>query len=274
MQMNTIPHTLLNNGIRMPLLGLGVYDMYEAEAERAVETALEIGYRLIDTAAMYRNEKEIGNAIRNSGIAREEIFVTTKLNNSDHGYDEALRSFDESLQKLGMDQVDLYLIHWPIKGKRKESWKALERLYAEKRARAIGVANYNIRLLEELAGYADIVPAVDQVEFSPWLFQQELMSYAVSGGIQLQSYSPITRGIKFNDPKLQSLCAKYERTPAQIVLNWHVSHGLSTIPKSSNRERLTENFRSVDFTMDPADIGILNGLDEQFRICPDPAEYL
>ncbi len=274
MQMNTIPHTLLNNGIRMPLLGLGVYDMYEAEAERAVETALEIGYRLIDTAAMYRNEKEIGNAIRNSGIAREEIFVTTKLNNSDHGYDEALRSFDESLQKLGMDQVDLYLIHWPIKGKRKESWKALERLYAEKRARAIGVANYNIRLLEELAGYADIVPAVDQVEFSPWLFQQELMSYAVSGGIQLQSYSPITRGIKFNDPKLQSLCAIYERTPAQIVLNWHVSHGLSTIPKSSNRERLTENFRSVDFTMDPADIVILNGLDEQFRICPDPAEYL
>lgn len=273
MQNNKIPSTRLNNGIEMPLLGLGVYDMYEAEAERAVETALEIGYRLIDTAAMYRNEQEIGNAIRNSGIDRSDIFLTTKLNNSDHGYDEALRSFDESLRKLGMDQVDLYLIHWPIRGRRKESWQALERLYQEKRVRAIGVANYNIDLLEELAGHASLVPAVDQVEFSPWLYQRELMEYAGTRGIRLQSYSPITRGIKFNDPRLQALCAKYERTPAQIVLNWHVSHGLSTIPKSSNRDRLMENFKAVDFTLDPADVELMDGFDEQFRICPDPAGY-
>ncbi len=266
--------TKLNNGITMPLLGLGVYDMYKEAAEQAVEDALTIGYRLIDTASMYENEIEIGNAIKRSGINREEIFLTTKLNNTDHGYDQALKAFDDSLKKLGQDYVDLYLIHWPIKEGRAASWKALEKLYADKRVKAIGVANYNIALLEELKSTANIVPAVNQIEFSPWLFQEDLLNYCKAAGIQVQSYSPITRGLKFSDERLVVLCKKYNRTPAQIVLNWHLQHGISTIPKSSKKERLVENFEATKFTLSKEDIKIMNSFNENFRICDDPQTYL
>ena len=266
--------TKLNNGIPMPLLGLGVYDMYKAEAERAVEEALAIGYRLIDTASMYENELEIGNAIKNAGVDRSDIFLTTKLNNTDHGYDQALNAFDDSLKKLGQDYVDLYLIHWPIKEGRAASWKALEKLYADKRVKAIGVANYNITLLEELKSTANIVPAVNQIEFSPWLFQEDLLAYCKAAGIQVQSYSPITRGLKFSDDRLVLLCNKYNRTPAQIVLNWHLQHGISTIPKSSKKERLIENFEATSFTLSNEDVKLMNGFNENFRICDDPQTYL
>lgn len=271
-QMNN--STKLNNGISMPLLGLGVYDMYKAEAERAVEDALAIGYRLIDTASMYENELEIGNAIRNAGLDRKDIFLTTKLNNTDHGYDQALNAFDDSLKKLGQDYVDLYLIHWPIKDGRAASWKALEKLYADKRVKAIGVANYNIALLEELKLTANIVPSVNQIEFSPWLFQEDLLAYCKEAGIQVQSYSPITRGLKFSDDRLVLLCNKYNRTPAQIVLNWHLQHGISTIPKSSKKERLIENFEATSFTLSNEDVKIMYGFNENFRICDDPQTYL
>ena len=267
-------YTKLNNGISMPLLGLGVYDMYKAEAERAVEEALAIGYRLIDTASMYENELEIGNAIKNAGVDRSDIFLTTKLNNTDHGYDQALNAFDDSLKKLGQDYVDLYLIHWPIKEGRAASWKALEKLYADKRVKAIGVANYNITLLEELKSTANIVPAVNQIEFSPWLFQEDLLAYCKAAGIQVQSYSPITRGLKFSDDRLVLLCNKYNRTPAQIVLNWHLQHGISTIPKSSKKERLIENFEATSFTLSNEDVKLMNGFNENFRICDDPQTYL
>ena len=266
--------TKLNNGIPMPLLGLGVYDMYKADAERAVEDALAIGYRLIDTASMYENEIEIGNAIKNTGLDRKEIFLTTKLNNTDHGYDQALKAFDDSLKKLDQDYVDLYLIHWPIKEGRAASWKALEKLYEDKRVKAIGVANYNIALLEELKSTANIVPAVNQIEFSPWLFQEDLLNYCKTAGIQVQSYSPITRGLKFSDERLVLLCNKYNKTPAQIVLNWHLQHGISTIPKSSKKERLIENFEATSFTLSSEDVKIMNGFNENFRICDDPQTYL
>jgi methylglyoxal/glyoxal reductase len=266
--------TTLNNGIPMPLLGLGVYDMYKAEAEKAVEDALAIGYRLIDTASMYENEVEIGNAIKNTGLDRKDIFLTTKLNNTDHGYEAALKAFDDSLKKLGQDYVDLYLIHWPIKEGRAASWKGLEKLYAEKRVKAIGVANYNIALLEELKLTANIVPAVNQIEFSPWLYQEDLLAYCKEAGIQVQSYSPITRGLKFSDERLVLLCKKYGKTPAQIVLNWHLEHGISSIPKSSKKERLVENFEATSFTLSNEDVKIMNGFNENFRICDDPQTYL
>jgi diketogulonate reductase-like aldo/keto reductase len=271
---NIIPSTKLNNGISMPLLGLGVYDMYQKQAEQAVETALEIGYRLIDTASMYENEKEIGNAIKNSAVNRAEIFLTTKLNNTDHGYDQALKAFDTSLHLLNQDYVDLYLIHWPIKEGRMDSWKAVERIYQEGRAKAIGVANYTIPFLNELASYSNITPAVNQIEFTPWMFDKATFDYCKQSNIQLQSYSPITRGIKFTDERLKGLCDKYQKTPAQIILNWNIQLGVSTIPKSSQRERLQENFDAVNFTLDAQDVEFMNTFNEGFRICDDPIIFL
>ena len=271
---NIIPSTKLNNGISMPLLGLGVYDMYQKQAEQAVETALEIGYRLIDTASMYENENEIGNAIKNSAVKRAEIFLTTKLNNTDHGYDQALKAFDTSLQLLNQDYVDLYLIHWPIKEGRMDSWRAVERIYQEGRAKAIGVANYTLPFLNELASYSNITPAVNQIEFTPWMFDQATFDYCKQSNIQLQSYSPITRGIKFSDERLKGLSDKYQKTPAQIILNWNIQLGVSTIPKSSQRERLQENFDAVNFTLDAQDVEFMNTFNEGFRICDDPIIFL
>lgn len=274
MQPYSIPNTKLNNGNLMPLLGLGVYDMYQKQAEEAVETAIEIGYRLIDTASMYENEKEIGNAIKNSSIQRVELFLTTKLNNTDHGYDQALRAFDKSLQLLGQDYVDLYLIHWPIKTGRKESWKAIERIYSEGRAKAIGVANYTVPFLDELKQYSNIVPALNQIEFTPWLFDKATYDYCKNENIQLQSYSPITRGIKFSDVRLKSICEKYQKTPAQIILNWNLQLGVSTIPKSSQKQRLQENFEAANFTLNEQDVDFMNTFNEGFRICDDPSIFL
>jgi len=257
----------------MPLLGLGVYGMHALEAERAIQDALQIGYRLIDTAAMYGNEPEIGRAINQSGVNRSEIFLVTKLNNTDHGFEKTLQAFDSSLKALQQDYIDLYLIHWPIKNGRKESWLALEKLYREKRVRAIGVANYNLALLKELKQYASFNPQVNQLEFSPWLFQEEILKYCTANQVQLQAYSPITRGKRFNDPRLISLCHEYQRTAAQLVLRWHLEHGISPIPKSSKKPRLLENFEANFFRLEPDDVRIMDGFDEGFRICENPADY-
>jgi len=262
----------LNNGIEMPLLGLGVYDMHAEEAVEAVRNALQTGYRLIDTAAMYGNEKQIGEGIRQSGIPREEIFVTTKVNNTDQGYDQTLRAFDESMKALGIDSIDLYLIHWPIKNKRASTWKAIEKLYEDGRARAIGTGNYLLPFLEEMDSYAKIVPAVNQIEFSPYLFLKNELDYCRQHKICLQAYTPLLRGQKFNDPRMQALAAKYNKTPAQIILRWAVQQGISTIPKSSNPERIKENFGIFDFVLSDDDILNMNGFHEGFRIVDDPME--
>jgi diketogulonate reductase-like aldo/keto reductase len=265
--------TILINGVEMPLLGLGVYDMHAKEAEQAIIDALEIGYRLIDTASMYHNETEVGNAIRKSTVQRKDIFITTKVNNADQGYDATLKAFDQSIAKLQTDYVDLYLVHWPIKGKRKETWKALEKIYDTGRVRAIGVANYLVPFLDELKTYSNITPAVNQVEFSPYLFLKDLLDYCNRDKIQLQAYSPLLRGKKFKDPRLLQLAKKYNKTPAQIILRWDIELGVSPIPKSANPERLRENFDVFDFELSKEDVHLMNGFNENLRVVDDPMDH-
>lgn len=266
-------YATLNSGIQMPLLGLGVYDMYNREAEQAVLWALETGYRLIDTAEMYKNETEIGNAIRESGIKRADVFVTTKVNNSDQGFDKTLRAFDTSLQKLNIDYIDLYLVHWPIKATRKDTWLALEKLYTEGRVKAIGVANYLIPFLTELDTYANIIPAVNQVEFSPYLYLKDLAETCKQKKIQLQAYTPLVRGMRMQDPKLQSIAQKYDKTPAQIILRWALHHGISSIPKSANLQRIKENFDVFDFEINQTDMDFINTFNENLRVVDDPMDF-
>ena len=272
-------YTTLNNGVEMPLLGLGVYDMYGKDAEQAVSWALEMGYRLIDTAAMYNNEKEIGNAIRASGIPREEIFLTTKVHNDDQGFDKTLKAFDASLKKLGCDYIDLYLVHWPLSKTRRETWKALESLYKTAKnkvipsVRAIGVANYLEPFLKELETYSEIVPAINQVEFSPYLYLKDLLELCQSKQIQLQAYTPLVRGERMKDAKLVALAEKYDKTPAQIILRWALQHGVSTIPKSASEHRLRENFDVFDFNINEEDMLKMDSFNENLRIVEDPMDF-
>jgi diketogulonate reductase-like aldo/keto reductase len=267
---NGQPYATLSNGVRMPLLGIGTWDMVGRQAEQAVEEALQIGYRLIDTAAMYGNEKEVGNAVRKCNLSRSEIFVTTKVNNIDQGFESALKAFDTSLRKLNIDHIDLYLVHWPIRNKRKQTWQALEKLYSENKVRAIGVANYLVPFLEELAAYSNIAPMLNQVEFSPWLFQKQLLDDCRLGKIQLQSHCPLTRRKKLNDARLLKMAHKYGRSPAQIILRWNIDQGISAIPKSANKKRLQENFDAINFELSGEDVISMNGFDENFRVCDDP----
>ena len=264
----------LNTGASMPLLGLGVYDMYGREAESAVVTALETGYRLIDTAAMYENEVEIGRAIRSAGIPRSDIFLTTKLANQDHGFDQTLTAFDISLKKLNCEYIDLYLVHWPIQGKRRDTWLALERLFHDKRVRAIGVANYLIPFLEELETYGTVVPAVDQVEFSPFLYLKDLADRCAGRGTILQAYTPLIRGKKFGHPGLKAMAEKYGKSQAQILLRWAIQLGVSTIPKSVSPERIRENFDIWDFNISAQDMEVIASWNEHFRVVEDPMDML
>ena len=265
-------YATLNNGIEMPLVGLGTYDIYGEEAVMAVKTALEIGYRLIDTAEMYENEKQIGKAIKESEVPREDIFVTTKVNNTSQGYDTTLSAFDKSLELLDLEYVDLYLIHWPIKGKRKETWKAIEKIYASGRAKSIGTGNYLLPFLKELEEYAEIVPAVNQIEFSPYLNMKDDLAYCQLKEIQLQAYTPLSRGKRFDDPKLLALAKKYEKTPAQLILRWAIQQEISSIPKSANTIRIKENFNIFNFNIEESDILKMNQFDEHLRLIDDPME--
>lgn len=258
----------------MPLLGLGTYNLLGKHAEQAISIALETGYRLIDTASMYGNELEIGNAIRSSSVERNQIFITTKVNNTDQGYDQALRAFDKSSDLLKIDYIDLYLVHWPIKGKRKDTWLALEKLYEEKRVKAIGVANYLLPFLQELKTYSSIVPVVNQVEFSPYLHLKKELEYCQQHHIQLQAYTPLLKGKKNNDAKLVQLAHKYQKTPSQIILRWNMQKGVSAIPKSGNKERIMENFDIFDFTISEEDKLQIDSFHENFRLVDDPMTML
>ncbi len=261
----------LNNGIDMPLFGLGTYQATGRGTEEAVLYALELGYRLIDTAQMYGNEREVGNAVRRSGIPREEIFVTTKLDNSNHGYERALSSFERSLERLGLSYVDLFLIHWPVEDLRSESWRALERLLEEGTCRSIGVSNYMTWHLEEVLGESSVVPAVNQVEFSPYLNQEGLLEFCRSKNIQLEGYSPLGKGEILNALELVPIAQKYSKTTAQILIRWALQHDIVTIPKSSNRRRIQENADVFDFEIAPEDMQMLDGLDANLRTSWDPS---
>ena len=254
---------LLNHGIRMPVLGLGVFQTPPGRATLdAVLAAFDAGYRLIDTARIYGNEADVGEAIRASDLSRDEIFVTTKLWNTDHGYDEALLAFEASRRRMGLDHVDLYLIHWPVQGARLESWKALTRLLKEGRCRAIGVSNYMVHHLDELVGAADVVPAVNQIEVSPFLQPRAAIARSKDLGIQVEAYSPLTKARRLRDATLRAVASRVGRSPAQVLLRWGLQKGFVVIPKSARPERIRENAAVFDFELSVEDMALLDGLDE------------
>ncbi len=262
--------TQLNNGVHMPWLGLGVWQVAEGqEVIQSVAYALKHGYRSIDTAAGYQNEAGVGEAIRESGIPREQLFITTKLANRDQGYESTLRAFEDSRSKLGLDYIDLYLIHWPGKDKFQETWRAFEKLYKEGLIRAIGVSNFKVHHLERLAESSDIVPAVNQVEFHPLLQQQELLGYCRQKGIQLEAWSPLMQG-HLDLPLIADLAQKYGKTPAQIILRWDLQLGVVTIPKSVREARIQENAGVFDFTLSNEDMQAIGSLNQDRRFGPDP----
>ncbi len=262
----------LNNGIDIPIFGLGTYLAEEGkQAVDAINYALEAGYRHFDTAAFYFNEESVGRAIRDSGFDRRDLFVTTKLWNSDHGYDSALKAFDLSFKKLNLEYIDLYLIHWPVEKLRNETWKALEKIYDEGLVRAIGVSNYTIRHLEELLKVCNIPPTVNQVEYHPFLYQKELRDYCRSKDIVLESYSPLTKGNRINDEKLAVIAKEYNRSPAQMLIRWNLEQEVVVIPKSSNRERIIENANVFDFKIKSEDMQRLDNLNENYRCTWNPS---
>eukprot|EP00698_Gefionella_okellyi_P015962 TRINITY_DN4539_c0_g1_i2.p1 TRINITY_DN4539_c0_g1~~TRINITY_DN4539_c0_g1_i2.p1 ORF type:complete len:287 (-),score=54.85 TRINITY_DN4539_c0_g1_i2:749-1609(-) len=260
----------LSSGATIPLLGLGVYQTARSEAASIVLAAFKAGYRHVDTAALYKNEGEVGEAIRKSGIPRSEIFITTKLWNNDQGYSEAKQAFAASLQKLGLDYVDLYLLHSPVRGKRLDSWRALEELHAEGKIRSIGVSNYGIHHLKELFENCKVRPVVNQIEVSPYNTREELCKFCVDNNIVVEAYSPLTRGRKLNDQKLVAIASKYKKSTAQLLIRWSLQRGYVCLPKSSHEKRLVENADVFDFEISDADMKTLNGFDEGLVCGWDP----
>jgi len=253
----------LNQGTQIPVLGLGVWQMPPASTVRAVGWALEAGYRLIDTATLYRNEAEVGTGVRQSGVPREEVFVTTKLLGSIHGYTNALEAFEESRRRLALEYVDLYLIHWPMAPSvhvRQETWRALEHLHTEGLARAVGVSNYTIQHLEEIRASSQLVPAVNQIELNPFQYPSELVDYCGGRGIRVEAYSPLTHGERLSDPRIVAIAKRVGRTPAQVFVRWGLQHGFIEIPKSARRERILENAAVFGFDLGPAEMAALDAL--------------
>ncbi|GHG98495.1 aldo/keto reductase [Streptomyces rubradiris] len=273
---SNVPPIILNNGVEMPQLGYGVWQVPDDEAERAVATALQAGYRSIDTAAIYGNEEGTGKAIAASGVPREEIFVTTKVWNSDHGYDATLRAFDASLAKLGLDYVDLYLIHWPLPSRDTyvDTYRAFEKLYADKRVRAIGVSNFLPDHLRRLTEETSVIPAVNQIELHPHLQQRESRALHAELGIATEAWSPLGQGKGLLEvPAIVAIARKHDRTPAQVVLRWHLQLGNIVIPKSVTPSRIEENIAVFDFSLDDEDLAAISALNEDRRLGPDPATF-
>jgi diketogulonate reductase-like aldo/keto reductase len=270
----TIDSTVeLLNGVAMPRLGLGVWRTQEGdEVERAVSAALEAGYLGIDTASMYGNEAGVGRAVRASGIPRDQLFITSKVWNDQQGYDSTLRAFEQSTAQLDLGHIDLYLVHWPVEGKYKETYRALEELYDQGRVRAIGVSNFHIHHLEDLMGSCRIKPMVNQVELHPMLSQKKLQMFCRKEGIQIESWRPIMNG-KLDVPLLAELAAQYGKTPAQVVIRWHLQQGIVTIPKSVRESRIRENAAVFDFELSPEDMNRIGTLNEDRRFGADPDNF-
>jgi 2,5-diketo-D-gluconate reductase A len=268
----SVPAVRLNNGVEIPQLGFGVFQIKPADTVEAVTTALQIGYRHIDTAQMYGNEKQVGEAIAKSDLDPSDIFVTTKLNNNKHGFDDALAAADQSLADLGLDRVDLFLIHWPLASVSDyvQTWRAMERIYAEGKARSIGVSNFQAHHLRKLHSETDVPPAVNQIEVHPYLTQDELRAFDAEHGIATEAWSPIAQGGVLNDPTITGIADAHGKSAAQVVLRWHVQLGNIVFPKSVTPERMQENFEIFDFELSEADLGMISALNRDERIGPDP----
>ncbi len=274
--MAAVPTIRMNNGVEIPQLGFGVYQIDPEDTVEATRRALEIGYRHIDTAEMYGNEKEVGQAVRESGIDRAEVFVTSKLNNGFHARDDALRAFDGTLEALGFDFLDLFLIHWPLPGidiDYVETWKTMEQIYASGQVRAIGVSNFKEHHLRRLFGETEVRPAVNQIEVHPYLAQDDLRAFDADHEIVTEAWSPIAQGKVLDDPVVTGIAERVGRTPAQVVLRWHVQRGDVVFPKSVTPSRMQENFELFDFELATEDVAALTGLDRGERTGPDPDTF-
>lgn len=271
----TPPNLTLHDGVEMPQLGFGVFQIPPEDTQEKVEEALAVGYRHIDTAAAYRNEAGVGAAVAATGVRREDVFVTTKLWNSEQGYDSALRAFEKSLERLGTGHVDLYLIHWPQPGRDLflETWRALERIHEEGGARSIGVSNFRVEDLERLEREAEVLPSVNQVELHPRLQQAELRTWHADHGIATEAWSPLAKGELLEDGTIETVAAHHDKTPAQAILRWHLQLGNVVIPKSATPERIRENFELFDFTLSEDDMATIERLDAGERTGPDPGTF-
>ena len=268
----------LNNGIEIPWIGLGVFKVQDGEeVVSAVKAAIKNGYRSIDTAAVYGNEegvgKAIGESLKENGLSREELFITSKVWNADQGYESTLAAYKNSLNKLGLDYLDLYLIHWPVKGKYKETWRALETIYNEKKVRSIGVSNFHVHHLEDLLQDSEIIPAIDQVEFHPRLAQKDLRKFCKDKGIQFEAWAPLMQGHLFDNAILKSIAEKHGKSIAQVIIRWDLQNGVVTIPKSIKEHRIIENSSVFDFNLTREDLEQIDSLNEDRRVGADPDNF-
>ena len=273
--MTAVPNLRLNNGVEIPQLGFGVFQIPPAETRAATLEALRVGYRHIDTAEMYGNEREVGEAVRDSGLDRGEVFVTSKLNNGFHAHDPALQEFDRSLAAMKFDYLDLFLIHWPLPavGDYVETWKTLEEIYRSGRVRAIGVSNFQAHHLERLAAGTETVPAVNQIEIHPYFAQDDLRAFDRRHGIATEAWSPIAQGQVLDDPTIVGIAGRLHRTPAQVTLRWHIQRGDIVFPKSTTPARIAENFAIFDFELAPDDMAAIAALHRNGRRGPNPDEF-
>ncbi len=269
--MNINSTVLLDNGVEIPILGLGTYQSGKGnETQNAVRYALELGYRHFDTAAIYGNESDIGIALKDSKVDFNDIFVTTKVWNTDQGYESTLKALDTSLTNLGMDYVDLYLVHWPLPEKRLDTWKAMIKIYEMGKARSIGISNYTEKHIDELLKDSPIVPVINQVEMTPYLYQKKLAEHCLNNRIQIESYSPFAQGKKINEPKLVALAQKYDRTPGQMLVKWSLEHNFIVLPKSVTPSRIKENADVFDFNITKEDLDYMDTWNEDFRVAWNP----
>jgi len=278
MSKNLQDRVTLHNGAQIPWFGLGVWKVEEgAEVIDSVAYAIEQGYRSIDTAAIYENEKGVGEGIRKAlektGLKREDLFITSKVWNADQGYDSTLEAYQASLDRLGLDYLDLYLIHWPVAGKYKDTWRALEHLYKEGKVKAIGVSNFQIHHLEDLLQDAEEKPVINQVEYHPWLTQEELLAFARKHEIQIEAWSPLAQGQLLNEPVLKEIADKHGKSTAQVILRWDLQTGVVTIPKSTNEKRIVENASIFDFELSDDEVTRISGLNQNKRVGPDPDNF-